>query len=348
MRSPTTITSAYIPITCAPMIGNTTRACARLDDHDARQGHDPDHHREARERGESDGRTPGRRRISRSGAAGSSSRASFVPIMARSAGDRAGPTRRGRVRRHEAGRREPGKTSASASRSFPAKSGLKTAGPRIAPKTAPKRTKEIPARPRRPGTCLPPQSSERERVALAAPTQRGPTRPASKVEGAPAAASTPPTTPRAKPVTRTGTARSGPWRVPRARRRGRRSPTRSPGPGRRALDADDEDDRKRRDRGGELQHRGVRSERGREQDGIPPDRELRLSHRARRSTLSGRPARRRARGGARTRRRARPRRDGRRRSCGDPGRARPGTSGPPSISSPVGRRFVSGSPGRCG
>jgi hypothetical protein len=67
-----------------------------------------------------------------------------------------------------------GRTSASASRSLFASSGLKTAGPRMAPKTAPKRTKEMPRARLEAGYMSPAAVRARSAVALAAPTQTRP------------------------------------------------------------------------------------------------------------------------------------------------------------------------------
>ena len=72
ISDPTTSTSAYIPSTCAPMIGNTS-LCVMvvvLDDDVAAEVHHRHHHAEARQRASIAGRTPGRTMISRSGAAG--------------------------------------------------------------------------------------------------------------------------------------------------------------------------------------------------------------------------------------------------------------------------------------
>ena len=54
ISTPTTRTSAYMPSTCAPMIGKTSllRVVMLLDDDVARQVHHRDHHAEARERSE--------------------------------------------------------------------------------------------------------------------------------------------------------------------------------------------------------------------------------------------------------------------------------------------------------
>ena len=61
-----------------------------------------------------------------------------------------------------------GTTSASASSSLPANNGLKTVGPRIAPKTAPKRTSEIP-RARRSGGYMSPAAVRASRAIPCAP-----------------------------------------------------------------------------------------------------------------------------------------------------------------------------------
>ena len=354
MRSPTTITSAYIPITCAPMIGKTTLGLVPvLDNHDAGQGHDPDHHREARERGDE------RRQHSRAAQDLAKRRGGHIVGLALRVPMRA-------AIRWGSGRTDATSTSPTAMKPAAASQGQTSASriqvlareeraedgrARMAPKTAPKRTKEIPRARRRRRVHVSGRRARKQRGgARCADANEAHEHCGGKVEARcrPRRAHRRPH-PAAKPVTRTGIR---PKRS-MARPGGQGEEGAGPEHDRRAeadeaFDADDEDDRKRRDRGGELQHRGVGSERGREQDGVPPDRGLRLRHRALRSTPSGRPARRRARGGERTRRRARPRRDGRRRSCGDPGRAGPGNQREPSISSPVGRRFVSGSPGRCG
>ena len=156
---PTTSTSAYIPSTCAPMIGKTSFCSCpcSVDDDVAGQVHDADHDAEARERRESagsDARAPDDLRERRgSGGAGGSARASSSAIRFGS-----GPDGEHEREPDDRGSRLPasqGTTSESASTSFPAKSGANTAGPRIAPNTEPKRTNEIP-RARRSGGYMSP------------------------------------------------------------------------------------------------------------------------------------------------------------------------------------------------
>ena len=96
--------------------------------------------------------------------------------------------------------------SASPSSSRPARSGLNTAGPRIAPKTAPNSTSAMPCARRSGGYMSPAAVRARRAIPLAKPTHRKP----SSTNGArsaaqPIAANTPPSAPTAKPVASTGT-----------------------------------------------------------------------------------------------------------------------------------------------
>ncbi len=92
------------------------------------------------------------------------------------------------------------------SSSCPAISGLNTAGPRIAPKTAPKSTSAMPCARRSGGYMSPAAARVSSAVPLAAPT---PSRPASTATGEstalPSAASEQPIAPTAKPPASTGT-----------------------------------------------------------------------------------------------------------------------------------------------
>ncbi|HVD26395.1 MAG TPA: hypothetical protein VNB86_10415 [Gaiellaceae bacterium] len=88
------------------------------------------------------GITPGRRMISRSGAAGWTCACASGPEMSSAISRGSGRTKSASA---SATSETPAATSHGivrtlASRSLPEKSGLKTAGPRIAPKTAPLRT----------------------------------------------------------------------------------------------------------------------------------------------------------------------------------------------------------------
>ena len=98
------------------------------------------------------------------------------------------------------------RASESPSRSRPERSGLKTAGPRIAPNTAPKRTSAIP-RARRSGGYMSPAAARASRdVPPAVPTRTSPRKTGTGDSSAlPSAASPPPAAPRQKPVASTGT-----------------------------------------------------------------------------------------------------------------------------------------------
>ena len=156
-----------------------------------------------------DGRTPGRRRMTANSAgfsAGSSARSGPASIFAILLGSGRTEATSTRPRTMNADAASHGSTSASASRSLPARSGLKTVGPRMAPKTAPKRTNEIPRARRLGGYMSPAAVRARSAVALAAPTNTSPTSTGTaRSNAAPTAARMPPAIPRAKPVTRTGT-----------------------------------------------------------------------------------------------------------------------------------------------
>src|SRR4051794_37555572 len=207
--SPTTRTSAYMPNTWAPMMGNTwwpawcwwsttiapvsviTPTITAKDAWPA----------------SSAGIAPGRRMISRSGAAGTGSGSSAVRS---SSAMRRGSGRTNTVSASAASMNPPAASqstaSASPSRSRPASSGLNTRGPRIAPKTAPKRTSAIPCARRSGGYMSPAAARASSAVPLAAPT---PTRPA-RTAGAesvllPSAARPQPAAPAPKPAASTGT-----------------------------------------------------------------------------------------------------------------------------------------------
>src|SRR5262245_29937770 len=208
--SPTTRTSAYIPSTWAPMIGktaspewlwwSTTTAPVSVIT--------PTMTPKLAWAARIDGITPRRLRISLNGAGGRGS-ASGVPTASASA-MRFGS---GRTKRTSASptsmKHEPTSHRSareSPSRSRPESNGLKTAGPRIAPKTAPARTKAIPLALRSGGYMSPAAASARSDVPPAVPTKTRP-RKTGKAESTaqPSAASTPPSPPRTKPVARTGT-----------------------------------------------------------------------------------------------------------------------------------------------
>lgn len=98
-----------------------------------------------------------------------------------------------------------GTARASPSRSRPLRRGLKTAGPRMAPKTAPKRTSAIPRARRVGGYMSPAAVRASSEMPPAAPTQRSPgTTPAGESAAEPSAVSNPPMTPSPKPTARTG------------------------------------------------------------------------------------------------------------------------------------------------
>ena len=96
--------------------------------------------------------------------------------------------------------------SASPSRSRPASSGLKTAGPRIAPKTAPNSTSAIPCARRSGGYMSPAAVRASSAVPLAIPTSTKPASTSTATSPAqPIAASTPPVAPITNPTASTGT-----------------------------------------------------------------------------------------------------------------------------------------------
>src|SRR4051812_24040486 len=307
--SPATITSAYIPTTCAPMIGKTLcaawwkwstttapvsvitatitakLACAAS----------------------TAGMTPGRRRSSPNGAAGGlvASGSSRAPARASSAAIRRGSGRTASTSASPTSMNAPAAShngaSASPSRSRPASSGLNTSGPRTPRKTAPNRTSAMPRARRSGGYMSPAAVRASSAVPLAAPTAARP----SSTKGAeprtlPTAASAQPTAPAQKPDARTGTrptrsiappagsagehgwedgsaADGGHGAARRQRReRARGEHDRRAEPEQPAR-VEDEHERQRRHGGGELQHRGVRGERRREQHGVAADRKL-LGH----------------------------------------------------------------------
>ena len=96
--------------------------------------------------------------------------------------------------------------SASPSRCLPWSIGLNTAGPRIAPNTAPNRTSAIPCARRSGGYMSPAAVRARRAVPLAIPISTKAVNTSTALSVAdPIAATTPPTAPTAKPAARTGT-----------------------------------------------------------------------------------------------------------------------------------------------
>ena len=170
-----------------------------------------------------------------------------------------------------------GTVSESTSTSLPAKSGPNTVGPRIAPKTEPNRTYEIPRARRSGGYISPAAVLIRSATPLAAPRRAKPTMTASvdsvrvasavmhAAEGADGEAA------------RHHRCPAEPIHQPACRDRGqagrceedRRAEPEQP------ADARDEHERQRRDCGSQLQDRGVHRHRCGEDDRVPPDREAR-------------------------------------------------------------------------
>ena len=209
ITSPITSTSAYIPTTWAPMIGNTLlAACPWWSTTTAPvRVMSPTITPKLACPASSAGITPGRRTISRSGAAGACSASGCVcssSAMRRGSGrTKSTSTTATTMKPTEANHRT---ASESPSRSLPASSGLKTAGPRIAPNTAPNSTSAIPRARCDGGYMSPAAVRASSDVPLEAPT---PTRPAS-TSGAesvvqPIAASVPPAPPSTNPPAITGT-----------------------------------------------------------------------------------------------------------------------------------------------
>src|SRR5215212_829702 len=212
MRSttwPTTRTSAYMPSTWAPMIGNTwwpawcwwsttTAPVSVITPTITAKDAWP---------ASSAGMAPGRRTISRSGAAGTGSGSSAVRS---SSAMRRGSGRTNSASASATSMNTPAASqrtaSASPSRSRPARRGLNTSGPRIAPKTAPKRTSAMPCARRSGGYMSPAAARASSAVPLAAPTATRPASTAGAEETAlPSAARPQPAAPVPKPAASTGT-----------------------------------------------------------------------------------------------------------------------------------------------
>ena len=165
--------------------------------------------------------------------------------------------------------------SASPSSSRPASSGLKTAGPRIAPKTEPNRTSAIPRARRSGGYMSPAAVRASSAQALAAPTS---TSPASTT-----------TAPAVGAAERRQQAARDPGAEARRQHRhaaeavhqqaDRQRDERAGGEHDRGaepeqpLDVQDAHERQRRDRGAELQRRRVHRQRGRQQRRVAADRQ---------------------------------------------------------------------------
>ena len=143
------------------------------------------------------GITPGRRTISRSGAAGASSPSASVRS---SSAIRIGSGRTASTSTRPASMKPPAAAhspaSASPSSSRPASSGLKTNGPRIAPKTAPNSTSAMPCARRSGGYMSPAAVRASSAVPLAVPTStRPPSTAGADGSALPSAASAQPPTP---------------------------------------------------------------------------------------------------------------------------------------------------------
>ena len=231
-----------MPSTCAPMIGNT---CARRGAggrrRSSRSASSPHHHAKLAWAASSDGITPGRRTSSRSGAARPRRRDARSGPPGEQLGD---PARVGPHRDHERRARAPRTprppTTASRGRGRPARgpeiSGLNTAGPRIAPNTAPNSTSAIrvPAALRR--IHVAGRRACEQRAAARAPTADEPAeddrrRVARRFRAPPADSRS--RRPRSRPPA-PGPARTGPSRARPAAPSARPTPGRSRAPGRAA------------------------------------------------------------------------------------------------------------------
>src|SRR5215210_6941303 len=154
------------------------------------------------------GSTPARRTISLSGAAvrdssGSSATYSSSPIRLGSGRTRSTSTKATAMKPADA---HHSTASESPSSLRPESSGLKTSGPRIAPKTAPKSTSAMPRARCSGGYMSPAAVRASSAVPLAAPTHTSPNRTTGADSSEePNPASTPPRPPAANPAARTGT-----------------------------------------------------------------------------------------------------------------------------------------------
>ena len=320
-----------------------------VDDHVAGQVHHRDHHAEAGERGDhrrdharavagSRGAAPPARAARRSRAAPSCSAIS-LRIGPHVGDDGERHQRRGRRRR------ATGRSARRPRRACPAKSGLKTAGPRIAPKTEPKSTSEIP-RARRSGGYMSPAAVRieerdrpgRRRSARSPRSRRGRRLDLRRERGQRSSRR-----PRARSRTPSpACARTGPSLRPAGTAVSAEAVRKIAGPRPSSPSTPGhEHERERRDRGHELEDGGVDRHRRGQQHRVATDRE-RLRHEAIESARRESPERRRATdGGCRSRRAprapgGRPARAGGR----GPAAARKGCAA--SISPRVGRRFDSG------
>ena len=282
IRSPTTRTSAYIPSTCAPMIGKTAspRVVVVVDDDGPGQRHHADHDAEARLRGEDrrDHAAPAQELPQRRGRA----------RLGRGRPDREDLGDPLRVRAHEEhedeaddhearSRRARGARASRRRARRPERSGLKTAGPRIAPKTAPTRTSAMPRARRSGGYMSPAAARASSDVPLAVPTRTSPRKTGNGgLERAPERGQHAAEPRRCtKPVASTGHAAEPVHRAPgRQRREGARGEHDRRPEAEQPLDAGDEDERQRGDRRRELEHPRVGRERGRQERRVALDREL--------------------------------------------------------------------------
>ncbi len=209
ISSPITSTSAYMPITCAPMIGKTAVAawCWWSVTTAPVSVITPTITANEAWPASRAGIAPGRRTISRSGAAGALSAAVWV---CSSSAIRFGSGRTNSTIASATSMKPPAASHSSASvspsSSRPCSSGLNTSGPRIAPNTAPNSTSAIPCARCSGGYMSPAAVRASSAVPLAAPT---PTRPASTAgadsAALPSAASPQPVEPTMKPRARIGT-----------------------------------------------------------------------------------------------------------------------------------------------
>ena len=290
ITSPTTSTSAYIPSTCAPMIGKTSRRawwCWSTTTYAGQRSSRRPSRRSSPARRAAPGSRPGAAGSRRSGAAGAARRSASAACESSAIRFGSGRTKSDEREPddHEAPARRATARRASRRRArVPAKSGLKTAGPRIAPNTAPKRTSAIP-RARRSGGYMSPAAvrDEQRRPRSPSPTSdeaedHGDGRLAVRSRAPPA---------RSRAARRRSRRRAPALRPKRSiARPGGQRRERAGGEDDRGaepeqpLDAGDEDERERRDRRDELQHGRVDGERRGEQERVAADDpvEVKLRH----------------------------------------------------------------------
>ena len=166
--------------------------------------------------------------------------------------------------------------SASPSSCLPDSIGLNTAGPRIAPNTAPNRTSAMPCARRSGGYMSPAAVRASSAMPLAIPISTNAVNTSTALSDAePAAATTPPTAPMAKPAASTGTR---PTRsIARPANGAASAPHASTTAGPEAeqpVDAEHLDERDRGHGGLQLEHARVRRERGRQERRVSADRQV--------------------------------------------------------------------------